>query len=88
MTGDETYSIVLSTASPFKFNDVVLASIDPDTYEGKKLDPFVAMEDLSKAAKLPIPASMQELPHLQKRQSDVVDKTQMEGEVKKLLGLE
>ena len=58
MTGDETYSIVLSTASPFKFNDVVLASIDPDTYEGKKLDPFVAMEDLSKAAKLPIPASM------------------------------
>lgn len=87
MTGDETYSIVLSTASPFKFNDVVLASIDPDTYEGKELDPFVAMEDLSRLAKLPIPASMQELPKLQRRQSDVVDKTQLEAEVKKLLGL-
>lgn len=54
MTGDETYSIVLSTASPFKFNDVVLASIDPDTYEGKALDPFVAMDDLSRLAKMPI----------------------------------
>ena len=88
MTGDETYSIVLSTASPFKFNDVVLASIDPDTYEGKALDPFVAMDDLSRLAKMPIPAGMQELSKLQKRQSDVVDKTRMEAEVKKLLGLE
>ena len=46
------------------------------------------MEDLSKVAKLPIPASMLELPKLQRRQSDVVDKTQLEAEVKKLLGLE
>ena len=46
------------------------------------------MEDLSRLAKLPIPASMQELPKLQRRQSDVIDKTQLEAEVKKLLGME
>ena len=32
-------------------------------------------------------ASMQELPKLQRRESDVVDKGQLEAEVKKLLGL-
>jgi threonine synthase len=88
LTSDDTYSIVLSTASPFKFNDVVLQSINPDKFEGKTLDPFVAMEELSREAKMPIPRGMKELPQLEKRQSDVVDKTQLEAEVKKVLGLE
>ena len=88
LTSDDTYSIVLSTASPFKFNDVVLQSINPDKFEGKTLDPFAAMEELSREAKMPIPRGMKELPQLEKRQSDVVDKTQLEAEVKKVLGLE
>ena len=46
------------------------------------------MEELSREAKMPIPRSMKELPQLEKRQSDVVDKTQLEAEVKKVLGLE
>ena len=79
---------MLSTASPFKFNDVVLQSINPDKFEGKTLDPFAAMEELSREAKMPIPRGMKELPQLEKRQSDVVDKTQLEAEVKKVLGLE
>ena len=37
MTSDETYGIVLSTASPFKFSDVVLRALYPDDYEGKVL---------------------------------------------------
>lgn len=87
MTSDPTYSIVLSTASPFKFNDVVLASIDPDDYEGKTLNPFDAMKTLSQMAKMPVPQSMEELPALKVRQSDVVEKDGLEGEVKKILGL-
>ncbi len=80
MTSDPTYSIVLSTASPFKFNDVVLASINPDAYEGKVLDPFEAMQQLSQLSKLPIPKSMEELPGLAVRQSDVVTKSGLKAQ--------
>ena len=47
MTSDETYGIVLSTASPFKFSDVVLRALYPDDYEGKVLTAFEAMDELS-----------------------------------------
>lgn len=87
MSSDDTYSIVLSTASPFKFNDVVLSSINPDTDGSQLRNPFEAMKSLSTLAKMPIPGSMEELPRLERRQSDVVDKTQLEAEVKKILGL-
>ena len=87
MSSDDTYSIVLSTASPFKFNDVVLSSINPDADGSQLRNPFEAMKSLSTLAKMPIPGSMEELPRLERRQSDVVDKTQLEAEVKKILGL-
>ena len=88
MTNDPTYSIVVSTASPFKFNDVVLQSLNPDKYEQADLNPFEAMKTLAELTKLTIPASMSELPYLQVRQSQVIAKDQLEAEVKKTLGLE
>ncbi len=88
MTSDETYSIVLSTASPFKFNDVVLRSIAPDCFEGEAMDPFAAMKQLAETAHLEIPQSMKELPDLPVHKSDVVEPAGMEGEVKKILSIE
>ena len=87
MTSDPTYTIVLSTASPFKFNDVVLSAIAPDKYEGKTLDPFEAMKALSEISKLEIPPSMKELPELPVKKSDIVEPEGMEAEVCKVLGI-
>lgn len=87
MTSDPTYTIVLSTASPFKFNDVVLSAIAPDKYEGKTLDPFEAMKVLSEISKLEIPPSMKELPELPVKKSDIVEPEGMEAEVCKVLGI-
>ncbi|MCH3951269.1 MAG: threonine synthase [Acidaminococcus sp.] len=87
MTSDTTYTIVLSTASPFKFNDVVLSAINPDKYEGAKLEPFEAMKRLAEVTGLEIPKSMEELPELEVHKSDIVEPASMEAEVKKLLGI-
>ncbi|WP_390603416.1 threonine synthase [Acidaminococcus intestini] len=88
MTSDETYGIVLSTASPFKFSDVVLRALYPDDYEGKVLTAFEAMDELSQKARIDIPQGLKELRGLPERESDIVAPGEMEKEVKKILAID
>jgi threonine synthase len=46
LTSDNTYSIVLSTASPFKFSKVVLSALEPDA-DFTRLDDFQILDKLS-----------------------------------------
>ncbi len=76
-TDDETHTVVLSTASPYKFVNSVLSAIgEDDSCEG--LD---AMKILEEATALPLPESLSELPTLKKRFEGVVDRTEAEKTV-------
>ncbi len=80
-TGDNTKTVVLSTASPYKFGFDVLDAISAQ----RPATGFEAMVVLSDLTGVPIPANLAELKELQPRFTDCVDKTQMLAYVKEVL---
>ncbi len=58
-TGDDTVSLVLSTASPFKFSKSVYESLFGEAGEGD--DEFILMEDLSERTKVRISENLKNL---------------------------
>ena len=76
-TDDETHTVILSTASPYKFVNSVLSAIgEDDSKEG-----IDAMKLLEEVTALPLPESLSELPTLKKRFEGVVDRTQAQQTV-------
>ena len=59
-TGDETPTVIASTASPFKFVRSVMTAIDP-AYGGAGWDDFSLVDELSRVANVPVPAAVEEL---------------------------
>ncbi len=53
-TGDHTKTVILSTASPYKFGDTVLAALGERCPE----DDFARLAELEKVSGLPVPASL------------------------------
>ncbi|MBQ9375734.1 MAG: threonine synthase [Ruminococcus sp.] len=82
-TGDETKTIIASTASPYKFSGSVLDAIGIDTDS----DEFELVEKLAEASKLAVPASLAELKNKDIRFKEIIDKTQMKEYVFKSLGI-
>ena len=80
-TGDNTKTVVLSTATPYKFGFDVLDAISAQ----RPATGFEAMDVLSDLTGVPIPANLAELKELQPRFTDCVDKTQMLAYVKEVL---
>ena len=80
-TGDETKTIIASTASPYKFSGSVLDAMGIDTDS----DEFELVEKLSEASK--IPASLAELKNKDIRFKEIIDKTEMKDFVFKNLGI-
>lgn len=72
-SGDKRRTVVLSTASPFKFPEAVLSAIG----EGCDGDEFEMMERLSEVSGLAIPKGLSGLKNLACRHSDVIDKDKM-----------
>lgn len=66
-TGDDTVTVIASTASPFKFSRSVLKAIDPKYENG---DDFELIDVLSKVANVEVPAAIDEI-----RNAPVVHKT-------------
>lgn len=58
-TGDDTFTVIASTASPFKFAGSVLLALDQNKYAG--VDPWQALKILSKTTKWEIPESLSSL---------------------------
>lgn len=80
-TGDQTPTIVVSTASPFKFCDHVLAAIG-----GNADAPGVQLIDrLSDLSGIPVPKPLAGLDHREVRFNDCVEKTMMSAVVKQFL---
>jgi len=85
-TGDITKTVIVSTASPFKFNgSVVRAIYGPDAVKGKS--EFELLEVLSERCGLEIPQGLKDLDKKEIRHKTVCDKAGMKEENKKILGI-
>ena len=76
-TGDETKTIIASTASPYKFSGSVLDAIGVDT----NTDEFGLVDKLAETSKLPVPASLAALKDKDIRFKKIIDKTEMQDYV-------
>ena len=76
-TGDETKTIIASTASPYKFSGSVLDAIGVDT----NTDEFGLVDKLAETSKLPVPASLAALKDKDIRFKKIIDKTEMKDYV-------
>jgi len=75
-TGDKTRSVVVSTASPFKFAGSVLKALDA-LDETEPEDEFKALDMLASLANMEIPAPLCGLQQKPERFTEVCDKEQM-----------
>lgn len=83
-SGDETKTVIASTASPYKFSAAVLEAV-----EGQKSDieEYDMVEKLAELSKLPVPEALAGLRTKPERFSDVIDKTEQKGYVLEKLGV-
>ncbi len=75
------HTIVVSTASPFKFAIDVLSAVQPNA----TTEPFEALQELAKISKLNIPPKMQELENLPKLHNQTIDAGQMKQTLEQIL---
>ncbi|MDR5658719.1 threonine synthase [Serpentinicella sp. ANB-PHB4] len=83
-SGDDKKTVVVSTASPYKFTSDVMKSIDPKYSEQNE---FSLMEEMEKVSKVSIPKPIKDLdkrPILHKKQCK---KGEMKQQVEEILGL-
>ena len=83
-TGDNTPTVIASTASPFKFTRSVMNALNKG--DDSKGD-FELADELSEVSKVKIPEAVSSIRTAEIRHKKVVDKTEMEGAVKEFLGL-
>ncbi len=83
-TGDNTKTVIASTASPYKFSNSVLEALgefDPSMGE------FELVDKLYEVSKLTVPKSLAELKGKDIRFNDTIDKSEMKDFVLKSLGI-
>lgn len=81
-TGDETPTVVVSTASPYKFARDVLKCLDEKVPD----DDFKAIAKLEDATALPVPDSLSGLKTAERRFTDVIDRADILDYIKKAVG--
>ena len=83
-SSDETKTVFVSTASPFKFAPAVMDALRGEGYsEGKDIDSLIA--ELAEESGLEIPESIATLKDKPVRHTDVIDKEQMKAKVEDIL---
>ncbi len=96
-TGDETRTVLASTASPFKFTHSVLAAIEPDAFSPdgdergsgtNEMSDTEMIDVLSDISGLPVPRPIEEIRNAQVMHDTVCEVSEMESEVRNFLGIE
>lgn len=83
-SGDETPTVIVSTASPFKFTRSVMEAIEGDI-NGKS--DFELIDKLSELANVKIPKAIEEIRTAEVLHDTVCDKEDMKAQVKRFLGI-
>lgn len=81
-TGDETKTVIASTASPFKFTRSVMGAIDPAC---QKMEDFALVDKLSELGNVMVPPAIQEIRNAPVRHTTVCDVDQMADTVRAFL---
>ncbi|MDE7206907.1 MAG: threonine synthase, partial [Lachnospiraceae bacterium] len=84
-TGDDTKTVLASTASPFKFTRSVMNAIDAK-YDA--MGDFELVDELSKLANVDVPKAIEEIRTAPVLHDTVCDKEEMKAVVMKFLGME
>ena len=83
LTDDDVFSIILSTASPYKFSDSVLEALEDREIEAK--NPFELLHELNEKTGAPIPTRMLELEKMPILHKDVIAAADMRKVIKENL---
>ena len=84
-TGDRTPTVIVSTASPYKFSRAVMTAIDPDLDE---LDDFELINKLNEVSHVDIPQAVRDIINADIRHNTVCEIDEMEKKVKGFLGID
>ncbi len=84
-TGDQTPTVIASTASPFKFADAVIGAIDPTKAEGKS--GLACIDLLARTAGLEEPPAITDIRTAPVRHNTVVEAADMPKAVLEILGI-
>ena len=83
-TGDKTKTVIVATASPFKFTKSVMESIDS---RYKKFNDFELIEKMSDLAQVPIPSGVRDIEKMPIRHKMVCKKEEMKAKIAEILNL-
>ena len=83
-TGDETKTVIASTASPYKFSAAVLEALENGTSD---IDEYAKVDRIAELSDIPVPAALADLKNKPERFTDVIDKTEQKNYVLNVLGL-
>ena len=83
-TGDDTKTLIVSTASPYKFTRTVMEAIAPDK-AGQ--DDFALADALAELSKVPVPEAVESIRRAPVLHTRVCGKDQMKETVKEILGI-
>ncbi|MBR5682207.1 MAG: threonine synthase [Ruminococcus sp.] len=83
-TGDNTKTVIASTASPYKFSAAVLEAL-----EGKAsdIDEYDKVGRIAELSDIPVPAALADLKNKPERFNDVIDKADQKDYVLRTLGI-
>ena len=84
-TGDETKTIIASTASPYKFTRSVMEAIDRGKYAA--MDDFALIDALEEVSQVSVPRAVKELKDAPVLHDTTVEADYMSEIVKKILGV-
>ena len=84
-TNDHNKTVIASTASPYKFTRSVMEAIDTEKYSA--LDDFALVDELSVLSGVKVPQAIEEIRNAPVLHDTVVEVTEMEEIVKKVLGI-
>lgn len=83
-TGDDTLTVIASTASPYKFTKSVMAAIEA---ENVSEDDFALADRLSELSGVPVPKAVEEIRDAKVLHTRVCGKDEMQKTVVEILGL-
>ena len=83
-TGDETKTIIASTASPYKFSNAVLEALEG---RNSDIDEYDKVGRIAELSNIPVPSALADLKNKKERFNDVIDKSEQKDYVLRALSI-